>query len=503
MHGSLILWQVELLCGRHWSTLNALEVVAPLLDAAFLLESLAKIWAFGWHRVTRHRSEVYALATSLVVLGGDLAPVAYGPVRGVGERFVDGGGGGGGGSWTDDGLASAPGDAAALTALRVALALRLLRPPRLVFYLQSSHVFRRLRRKLSHFAGLLGFVWVLFAGFAQLGVILFGGRIHQAPPPPPHAAAAAAAAASASASVSASAAAAATATATAPPPPPPPHPLPPYYELVNFNDFPSALLVMFELLMVNNWQVIMEEHIESAGELARLFFYVWYAFAAVGITNLIVAQVLDSTDVRGEGGGGGAAGGDDELTMSRAGRRGATLTAEMAETMRRGPPSASSAAAAAQAQAHPSQRPVPRCLRRAASDTSSHLQAVRAAAAAHGACARRGRSGGAAGAAGFPTTPVPGRNPPRHGMDAAGAVVAASSSSAAARPIFAAANHPAACILKRGGRQRLKRRRQLQQRPLRARRHTRSGCPVARWLIYARTFAPPHTQCIYLQRGRE
>ena len=203
---------------------------------------------------------------------------------------------------------------------------------------------------------------------------------------------------------------------------------------------------MFELLMVNNWQVIMEEHVAASGnEAARLFFYLWYAFAAVGITNLIVAQVLDSTDVRGDGrhGGGGTGGtgggGEDELSFTRANRRGATLTAEMAETMRRGPP-APNGSAAAHAQAHLAERPVTRCLRRAASDTASHLQAVRAAAAAHGACAAAAGAAGVSGCGGGVADDAGalGLQPLRATeSDAAGAVVAAasSSSSAAARSL--------------------------------------------------------------------
>ena len=118
-------------------------------------------------------------------------------------------------------------------ATRVALALRTLRLLRLFTTLRRFRsIFRRVVRLLPQLAGLFGAIWALFSVFAELGVLLFGGTLyagdawwhdHQ------------------------------TAEAQR-------------YICCNFNDFGSAVVTLFELLIVNNWQEIMEEVVVVDGE---------------------------------------------------------------------------------------------------------------------------------------------------------------------------------------------------------------------------------------------
>jgi len=62
----------------------------------------------------------------------------------------------------------------------------------------------------------------------------------------------------------------------------------------NFNDFGSACVTLFELLVVNNWQVLMGGFVAVRGTQARVFFITFYTIAVVMVLNLIVAFVLDA-----------------------------------------------------------------------------------------------------------------------------------------------------------------------------------------------------------------
>ena len=162
-------------------------------------------------------------------------------------------------------------------ATRVALALRTLRLLRLFTTLRRFRsIFRRVVRLLPQLAGLFGAIWALFSVFAELGVLLFGGTLyagdawwhdHQ------------------------------TAEAQR-------------YIYCNFNDFGSAVVTLFELLIVNNWQEIMEEVVVVDGEWSRLFFLSWWLLAVLVMFNLLIALFLQemSTPLHSEAVGDGLRG---------------------------------------------------------------------------------------------------------------------------------------------------------------------------------------------------
>jgi two pore calcium channel protein len=61
----------------------------------------------------------------------------------------------------------------------------------------------------------------------------------------------------------------------------------------NFNDFPSGLVTLFELMVVNNWWVIAEMYVDVTSKWSRLFFALFYFLAVLIVLNLLVAFVLD------------------------------------------------------------------------------------------------------------------------------------------------------------------------------------------------------------------
>eukprot|EP01012_Entosiphon_sulcatum_P001211 TRINITY_DN10224_c0_g1_i1.p1 TRINITY_DN10224_c0_g1~~TRINITY_DN10224_c0_g1_i1.p1 ORF type:complete len:774 (-),score=109.12 TRINITY_DN10224_c0_g1_i1:87-2408(-) len=63
----------------------------------------------------------------------------------------------------------------------------------------------------------------------------------------------------------------------------------------NFNDFGSSLVVLFDLLVVNNWQLFMDAGVRVTGtRWARLYFVVFYMLAVWVIANLFVAFTIET-----------------------------------------------------------------------------------------------------------------------------------------------------------------------------------------------------------------
>jgi len=140
---------------------------------------------------------------------------------------------------------------------RVALSLRTLRMLRVFTTVrQFRSIVLRLLRLLPKLTGLFGALWFLFSVYAQFGVFLFGGKIYVGDV---------------------------------------------YehtngtdvlYTYCNFNDFGSAFVTLFELLVVNNWQVIMNEAVIVSGEWSRVYFISWWVSAVLVMSNLLVAFIL-------------------------------------------------------------------------------------------------------------------------------------------------------------------------------------------------------------------
>lgn len=62
----------------------------------------------------------------------------------------------------------------------------------------------------------------------------------------------------------------------------------------NFNDFPSGMLTLFALVIVNNWFVFVEAFVLVTSPCFYLFFIINYVICCLMILNVVVAVVLDS-----------------------------------------------------------------------------------------------------------------------------------------------------------------------------------------------------------------
>jgi len=61
----------------------------------------------------------------------------------------------------------------------------------------------------------------------------------------------------------------------------------------NFNDFGSAVVVLFDLMVVNNWFIYMDAIALVTNEAGRVFFFVFWFFTNLLTLNLLVATILD------------------------------------------------------------------------------------------------------------------------------------------------------------------------------------------------------------------
>jgi hypothetical protein len=70
--------------------------------------------------------------------------------------------------------------------------------------------------------------------------------------------------------------------------------VPDSYVLDNFNDFFSGLITLFELMVVNNWQVNVGMYTAVTGtNWTRVFFVFFYYFSVVIGLNIVVAFAID------------------------------------------------------------------------------------------------------------------------------------------------------------------------------------------------------------------
>ena len=68
------------------------------------------------------------------------------------------------------------------------------------------------------------------------------------------------------------------------------------YWPLNFNDFSSAYVMLFQLLVVNNWYILMEGTVAAVGSRwARAYFLVFYLIGVIIVLNIVVAVMLTLT----------------------------------------------------------------------------------------------------------------------------------------------------------------------------------------------------------------
>ena len=73
--------------------------------------------------------------------------------------------------------------------------------------------------------------------------------------------------------------------------------VPQFYNLMNFNDFVSAYITLFALMIVNNWLDIVEVYVDVMGtNWVKWYFIFFYYFSVIIGINIVVAFSIDMYD---------------------------------------------------------------------------------------------------------------------------------------------------------------------------------------------------------------
>lgn len=70
------------------------------------------------------------------------------------------------------------------------------------------------------------------------------------------------------------------------------------YWLNNFDNLHTAMVTLFELMVVNNWPINMEAAVAATTVWARFYYLAWYAVSVIVVINVLVAFLLDSFATR-------------------------------------------------------------------------------------------------------------------------------------------------------------------------------------------------------------
>jgi len=71
-----------------------------------------------------------------------------------------------------------------------------------------------------------------------------------------------------------------------------------HYYPNNFNDFGSACVVLFDLMVINNWFIYMDAVALVTNESSRIFFFLFWFFTNLLTLNLLVANILDAVSAQ-------------------------------------------------------------------------------------------------------------------------------------------------------------------------------------------------------------
>ena len=62
----------------------------------------------------------------------------------------------------------------------------------------------------------------------------------------------------------------------------------------NFDDFAAAVIVLWDIMVVNNWQVFLNVYADATNKWSYLYFVVWWLLSVVIVLNLLTALILEN-----------------------------------------------------------------------------------------------------------------------------------------------------------------------------------------------------------------
>ncbi|XP_031704627.1 two pore channel protein 2 [Anarrhichthys ocellatus] len=64
----------------------------------------------------------------------------------------------------------------------------------------------------------------------------------------------------------------------------------------NFNDFAAAIMLLYNVMIVNNWQAFLEAYSRHTTEWSKIYFVCWWLISSVMWVNLFVAVILETVE---------------------------------------------------------------------------------------------------------------------------------------------------------------------------------------------------------------
>lgn len=62
----------------------------------------------------------------------------------------------------------------------------------------------------------------------------------------------------------------------------------------NFDDFAAALVTLWNVMVVNNWQVFLDAYQRYSGPWSKIYFVLWWLVSSVIWINLFLALILEN-----------------------------------------------------------------------------------------------------------------------------------------------------------------------------------------------------------------
>eukprot|EP00995_Heteronema_vittatum_P005765 NODE_1909_length_869_cov_293.259756_g1331_i0.p2 GENE.NODE_1909_length_869_cov_293.259756_g1331_i0~~NODE_1909_length_869_cov_293.259756_g1331_i0.p2 ORF type:complete len:254 (-),score=94.25 NODE_1909_length_869_cov_293.259756_g1331_i0:108-788(-) len=73
-----------------------------------------------------------------------------------------------------------------------------------------------------------------------------------------------------------------------------PHSVPTNYYPLNFDTFLSSLVTLFDLMIVNNWYIIMDAYVRATTHWGGLFFVAFYVYQVLIVLNTVISFVIEA-----------------------------------------------------------------------------------------------------------------------------------------------------------------------------------------------------------------
>ncbi|XP_011408472.1 PREDICTED: two pore calcium channel protein 2-like [Amphimedon queenslandica] len=69
------------------------------------------------------------------------------------------------------------------------------------------------------------------------------------------------------------------------------------YQPYNFEDFGSTLVLLWNLMIVNNWHVIVEAYVRRTSIYSRIYFVIWWVFSETVLNGILLGYLIETVSV--------------------------------------------------------------------------------------------------------------------------------------------------------------------------------------------------------------